>query len=154
MGESGLDMFFFGTFNHSLDEKSRCTLPSRFRGSLGTTVYVTRGYDHCLYLYPEETFLKKAEKYAEFDELSSEERQNARLFFASSSEYLIDKAGRITLTKDHLNRAGITKEVVLVGYNDHIEIWDKDSYYDIDKLQDENFEKNAQMIAASRKKAE
>ena len=63
----------------------------------------------------------------------------------------LDKAGRITLTKDHLNRAGITKEVVLVGNFDHIEIWDKDTYYNMDKYSDENFEANAQFISAQRK---
>jgi MraZ protein len=144
-------MVFFGTYNHNLDDKSRCTLPSRFREALGTKVYVSRGYDHCLNLYTEEAFNKKVEKYSSFDELSPQERHNARLFFASSSEYIIDKAGRITLTKDHLNRAGIAKEVVLVGNFDHIEIWDKDTYYNMDKYSDENFESNAQFISAQRK---
>lgn len=147
-------MFFFGTFNHNLDEKSRCTLPSKYREKLGSKVYVTKGFDHCLSLYPEDTFMKIAEQYASLDELSQEERYNRRMFFASSTEYEVDKAGRITLTRDHLQRAGITKAVVLVGNNDHIEIWDRDRYEMIDKDQDENFEKNAQIIAASKKKAE
>lgn len=98
--------------------------------------------------------MKKAESYSSFSELSQEERQNARLFFASSSDYDVDKAGRITLSKDHLARAGITKEVVLVGNNDHLEIWDRNTYYAVDKLQDDNFEKNAQYISAQRKKSE
>ena len=55
-------MVFFGTYNHNLDDKSRCTLPSRFRDVLGTKVYVSRGYDHCLNLYTEDAFNKKVEK--------------------------------------------------------------------------------------------
>ena len=55
------------------------------------------------------------------------------------------------MTRDHLNRAGIAKEVVLVGNFDHIEIWDKDTYYNMDKYSDENFESNAQFISAQRK---
>lgn len=145
-------MFFFGTFNHSLDDKSRCTLPTRFRDKLGKKVYVTKGFDHCLNLYPEETFIAMAEKNASLDELSPEERQYRRIFFASSMDYDLDKAGRITLTKDHLSRAGITKEVVLVGNNDHIEIWDRAKFEEADQLQDENYEKNAQMIAMNRRK--
>ena len=144
-------MVFFGTFSHNLDEKSRLTLPSRFREMLGTKVYVSRGYDHCLYLFTEEAFNKKVEKYSMFDELSPEESQNARLFFASSSEYQIDKAGRITLTKDHLNRASIAKEIILVGNFDHIEIWDKSTYEEMDKLSDANFEANALKISSAKK---
>jgi len=155
VGESGVNVvFFFGTFNHNLDDKSRCTLPSKFREKLGTKVYVTKGFDHCLNLYSEETFLKLVEKYATLDELTPEERQYRRMFFSSSSDYEIDKSGRITLSKDHLQRASIVKEVVLVGNNDHIEIWDRDHFNEIDKLQEDNFEANAIKIAASRKKAE
>ncbi len=152
MGDSGTKMFFFGTYNHNIDDKSRCTLPQKFREKLGSKVYVTKGYDHCLYIYPEETFLKIADEYSSMDELSPEERQNRRMFFASSIDYDVDKAGRITLTKDHLKRANLDKEVVLVGNGDHVEIWSRAQYEDMDKTADENFERNAQIIAASKKK--
>lgn len=142
-----MKVLFFGTFNHNLDDKSRLTLPSKFREKIGSKVYVTKGFDHCLNLYPEDTFLTIADKYSQLNELSPEERQYRRAFFATSCDYDLDKAGRITLSKDQLQRASIEKEVVLVGNNDHIEIWDRKVFEEVDKLQDENFELNAQMIA-------
>ena len=69
-------------------------------------------------------------------------------------DYSIDKAGRITLTKEHLMKAGIKKDVVLVGNNDHIEIWDRETYENIDLLQDNNYELNAQIIAENRRRGE
>lgn len=147
-------MFFFGTFNYHLDDKSRCSIPARFREKLGQVVYVTKGFDHCLYLFPEETFIEMAKKNAMLDELSPQERQYRRTFFASSMDYSIDKAGRITLTKEHLMKAGIKKDVVLVGNNDHIEIWDRETYENIDLLQDNNYELNAQIIAENRRRGE
>ena len=55
-------MFFIGTYNHSLDEKSRVILPSKLREKLGGTVYITLGLDKCLAVYPEETFENIAAK--------------------------------------------------------------------------------------------
>ena len=124
-------MFFFGTFRHSLDDKSRCTLPNCFRDDLGKVVYATKGLDNCLNIYPEETFKVLCEKNAKLNE--------------------VDKSGRITLSKNHLQIAGINKDIVIVGNNDHIEIWDKDIFEKIDALQNEEFESNAQLIAQTYK---
>lgn len=145
-------MFFFGTFKHNLDDKARCTIPTIFRDQLGKVVYGTKGLDSCISIYPEETFMKLCQQNALLDELNPAERQYKRTFFITSSKYEIDKSGRITLTKDHLSRAFINKEVVIVGNNDHIEIWDKDRFEEIDKLQNDNFEINAQQIALDRRK--
>lgn len=145
-------MFFFGTFKHNLDDKSRCTIPTSFRDQLGKVVYGTRGLDNCISIYPEDTFINLCQKNASLDDFNETERQYKRVFAFSSSRYEIDKSGRITLTKDHLSRAAINKEVVIVGNYDHIEIWDRERFEEINKLQDDNFEKNAQSIALERRK--
>ena len=100
-----------------------------------------------LYIVTEEFILVYS-----LDDFNETERQYKRVFAFSSSRYEIDKSGRITLTKDHLSRAAITKEVVIVGNYDHIEIWDRERFEEINKLQDDNFEKNAQSIALERRK--
>lgn len=144
-------MFFFGTFRHSLDDKSRCTLPNCFRDDLGKVVYATKGLDNCLNFYPEETFKVLCEKNAKLNELDSAQRRYQRMFFQTSFKYEVDKSGRITLSKNHLQIAGINKDIVIVGNNDHIEIWDKDIFEKIDALQNEEFESNAQLIAQTYK---
>lgn len=144
-------MFFFGTFRHNLDDKARCTIPNSFRDQLGKVVYGTKGLDNCINIYPEETFMKICNSNSTLNDFNSAERQFKRLFFSTSFKYEVDKSGRITLTKDHLSRAGIDKEVVIVGNNDHIEIWDKETFEKVDKMQNDNYEANAQSIALSHK---
>lgn len=100
---------------------------------------------------PEETFMKICNSNSTLNDFNSAERQFKRLFFSTSFKYEVDKSGRITLTKDHLSRAGIDKEVVIVGNNDHIEIWDKETFEKVDEMQNDNYEANAQSIALSHK---
>ena len=100
-------MFFFGTFRHNLDDKARCTIPTSFRDQLGKVVYGTKGLDNCINIYPEETFMKICNSNSTLNDFNSAERQFKRLFFSTSFKYEVDKSGRITLTKDHLSRAGI-----------------------------------------------
>lgn len=138
---------FFGTYFYHLDEKSRLILPQKMRDIIGSRCYVTKGFDNCLCLYPEETFIELSEKNARLNELVPEERTYKRTFFASSMDYEFDKVGRITLSKDHLARANITKDVVVVGNYDHVEIWDKDIYSQVSANDDASFEANAQAIA-------
>lgn len=149
---SGLTMFFFGTFYHNLDDKSRFTIPSKFRDAIGSKIFITKGFDKCLYIYPEETFMKIAERYSHYDDLCLEERQNSRVFFATSMDYDIDKAGRVTLSKDHILKGNIQKEIIIIGRNDHLEIWDKATYEECSSIDADNFEKNASKISESRKK--
>ena len=144
-------MFFFGTFRHNLDDKARCTIPTSFRDQLGKVVYGTKGLDNCINIYPEETFMKICNSNSTLNDFNSAERQFKRLFFSTSFKYEVDKSGRITLSKNHLQIAGINKDIVIVGNNDHIEIWDKDIFEKIDALQNEEFESNAQLIAQTYK---
>ena len=63
-----------------------------------------------------------------------------RLFTAKASEIEFDKLGRINLPKSLIDEANLTKECVVVGVVDHVEIWDAkswDDYYDQEK---DNFE--------------
>ena len=51
-------IMFMGEYHHSIDEKNRLIMPSKFRYDLGETFVVTRGIDSCLFVYPKETWNK------------------------------------------------------------------------------------------------
>lgn len=136
-------MFFIGTYNHSLDEKSRVILPSKLREKLGGTVYITLGLDKCLAVYPEETFEAIASRLSKISDYQSDNRGYKRTFFSNSYQCDVDKQGRIQLTKDSLDKCFIKKDVVIMGVDDHVEIWDKEHYEEMSRINDENYESNA-----------
>ena len=43
---------FMGEWQHTLDTKGRLIIPAKFREQLGERFIVTRGLDHCLFVYP------------------------------------------------------------------------------------------------------
>ena len=43
---------FIGEYKHSLDEKGRVIVPSKYREKLGECFILTKGLDGCLFIYP------------------------------------------------------------------------------------------------------
>lgn len=139
-------MFFIGKYFHNIDEKGRLILPSKLRDKFGSVVYCTLGLEKCLALYPEEGFMHIVKQLQELSYLQKDKRDYKRTFFSNSCECEIDKQGRILLPKDGLNKTYIQKEVIIVGVDDHVEIWDKTRYEEIEKTNDDNYEENASNI--------
>src|SRR3989344_566772 len=106
---------FLGEYVHTFDPKNRISLPSRFRKDLGRNVIVTRGLDHCLYVYARKAWEHEAAKYAEKANGGENERKLARLFLAGSFEVEVDAVGRI-LVPDNLKKfAALTDKAVIAG---------------------------------------
>jgi MraZ protein len=141
-----MEKYFIGTYYHSLDEKSRVIVPSKLRELLGANVYINFALDKCLAVYPVETYERMAEKIIKKSSFDKKIRAFKRIFFASTYQCDIDKQGRIQLTKDSLDKSSITKDVVIVGMEDHIEIWDKTTYEQIELDEMENYEDNAEAL--------
>ena len=90
--------------------------------------------------------MKIASQRASLNDLAKQERGFMRTFFSNSIECEMDKQGRILLPKSLQKLASISKDVVVIGNNDHVEIWDKDRYEQVELEQLDNFEDNAQVI--------
>lgn len=130
---------FVGTYTPKLDDKGRLTLPARFRDALAGGVMVTKGQDHSLSVYRAEEFDVIAGKIVEASRNDPEARAFQRYFFASSEEQRPDGQGRITLSADHRSYAGLSKECVVFGSFDHLEIWDSAAWRDYQSQHEENF---------------
>ena len=142
----GMIMFFIGTYNHNLDEKNRVIMPSKLREKLGSTIYITLGLDKCLAIYPEETFVQIASNLSKASSLSDDNRSYKRTFFANSYECETDKQGRVQLSKELCDKCSIKKDVVIIGVDDHVEIWDREQFKIMSEKNDENYEQNASII--------
>ncbi|MEX2010304.1 MAG: division/cell wall cluster transcriptional repressor MraZ, partial [Parcubacteria group bacterium] len=108
---------------HTVDEKNRISLPSKFRKELGKLVVVTRGLDNCLFVYPHKTWLAISKETASRGHLERDTRYT-RFLFSGAAESDIDSAGRILLPEFLRGFAGLKSQVVLTGVHDRIELWD------------------------------
>jgi MraZ protein len=114
-----------GQFEHSLDDKNRVTLPARFRREFVDGVFVARGIDPCLLVYPPEGWNQLVDgRMAGLDPFSREARQMSRYVFAGASEAELDRQGRIMLPGPLLEHAGLKREIVVAGVRDHLELWE------------------------------
>ena len=127
---------FVDEYERQLDERGRIILPSKLRDDIKDTVYITQSTsEKCLHLYTEEEWEKVAQK---VNQLPTATARNAaafvRLFFGKATAVSVDKQGRVPVSKRLIEYAGLSKDVVLVGANTRLEIWDAEEW---NKYQDE-----------------
>lgn len=117
---------FFGEYEHAIDDKSRLTLPARFRAALADGVFLAKGLDGSVDVYPRETWeLNVVARIGQLDPLLPDTRLLQRHFFGGASEDVPDKQGRVHLPAPLVRHGKLVKEVTVVGNNDHLEIWDR-----------------------------
>ncbi len=118
-----------GEFEHTIDDKNRLTLPAKFRSAFAGGIVVTRGMDGCLYAYSPDAWQALVQsRIATLNPLSKEGRRMQRFFYASAAEGELDKQGRVNVPAALIEHAGLGREVVVAGVNDHVEIWDREAW--------------------------
>jgi MraZ protein len=117
-------MFFMGTYTPKLDDKGRLTLPAKFRVPLAGGLVVTQGQEKCLDVWPADVFFAEGERARARGMTSRTGRDYARMLFASAEEGAPDKQGRIGITPSLREYADITRDVVVIGAMDRVEIWE------------------------------
>ena len=125
-------ILFVDEYPRQLDDKGRFVIPAKVRELLGTKVNITRSpSDPCIYVYTDEEWERIS---AEVTKLPVTTDRNAaafvRMFYAKASVCEIDKQGRVTLDKRFIKHAGLEKDIVLVGVNSRLEIWDSEMWED------------------------
>lgn len=126
-----------GEFHHNLDDKNRLSIPSKLLGYLGEEVVVTRGFEKCLMVYPLSKWDKIIEKFSELSITKSDARKFMRIFLSGATSCKFDAQKRICIPGILVNYANIEKETVILGLDDHLEIWSEKSY---NEFLDENLE--------------
>jgi MraZ protein len=117
---------FLGQFSYTLDSKGRLTIPSRFREELPAEIVVTRGLDRCLVVYPIEVWREISQKVTSLPITDPRGRALRRVFFADAADAELDKQGRVLIPDRLREYAGLdlSSEVVIVGLDRFIELWD------------------------------
>ena len=127
---------FYGTYNRNLDAKGRLQLPADLSLEEGDTLFVMKGLDGCISIFPEEKFTSLAERLATMNFDKAADRAYVRETLRSAKKLKVDSHGRISLTVDLLRTYSIETAVMILGVLDHLEIWDPATYESYEKSLD------------------
>ena len=128
---------FMGEYHHSIDEKGRIVVPSKIRELLGTEFIVTRGMDNCLFVYKIDEWNNLILNYKNLPNTTNA-RNFMRFFLSGAINASFDKQGRINIPNILVDYAHLKKDCVIIGVNDRLEIWDKISWDNFIKTNEEN----------------
>ena len=121
---------FIGEYHHSLDDKGRLIIPSKFRDDLGEKFIITRGIENCIFVYSEASWTKITNQLESLPFTKKDARSFIRFFLSGATIAEFDKQGRINITSPLISYAKINKECVIIGTGDRLEIWSEESWND------------------------
>jgi MraZ protein len=115
-----------GTFPCSLDDKKTLVLPKAVCEQFGATetLLVSPGPDHCLWLTNQAHLARLAQRLEESSAREIDVRVFKRLYFAQTEKASLSSEGKFTLPDRMAQFAGLGSEVILIGDDDHVEVWD------------------------------
>ncbi|MBI4557468.1 MAG: division/cell wall cluster transcriptional repressor MraZ [Candidatus Hydrogenedentes bacterium] len=123
---------YLGEHSTSLDDKGRITVPRRFREAMdvyGHQVwYLTRGFDGCIFLFHRDEWNRIRAHIGRRVSIDGKALDFRRLFFGSVAEAKPDPQGRLGVPSHLREYAGLEKEAVLLGIDDHLELWSRDAW--------------------------
>ena len=133
---------YFGYYEHSLDDKGRLMIPAKLREGLsgGSPLYVLKGFEGCLSIYNEISFMKLSEKLSSLPYEDKEARSYIRNLLGSVVQLNVDKLGRIQVPTTILNKYQISRQVAVIGVGDHFELWDLAKYQEYEADNSKIFE--------------
>lgn len=122
-------MLLTGRFTRALDEKLRVALPKRLRLVMGCPdhglLYLTPGLDQCIEIYTQESFTQWTQRLASASPARAPVRDFARLFYGQTHQIELDGQGRVRIPKELADWAQLQTDIILLGVQDHIELWAK-----------------------------
>ena len=116
-----------GELPYTIDSKGRMSFPQRFRDVLGDRFILTRGADHRLVAYSEESLNSLMLRISQMRE-GREKEILKQIYIKGAIPVETDKLGRILVPQALREYARLLKDVYVVGAMDTAEIWDKDAY--------------------------
>jgi MraZ protein len=117
---------FLGQYEHTLDAKNRLTIPSKFRAQLSEGIVLAKEQETCIAIRPASAWTRFMDEMRRLGTLWNQDyRDFQRRYTAGAFDAQLDAAGRIMLPQALIDKAGLSREVVLVGNLDTIEVWDR-----------------------------
>ena len=135
---------FFGEHEQTIDSKRRLPITAALRewtdpGKDGANFVLLQGPNDCPWLYPD-LYFRRLVKMVKRSPLSNDEHRKIAVQFAQARLLKPDAQGRVVLPADRTEQAGLSNDVVLLGIDDHIEIWNRQAWQAT--LEDRNKERS------------
>jgi transcriptional regulator MraZ len=123
---------FRGATKVTLDAKGRLAIPTRYRERIATRcdgqLVVTLDRDHCLLIYPLPDWEEIERKLVRLPSLQKRTREMQRIMLGYATEVDVDGAGRILLSRELRDVAGLERTAMLIGQGHKFELWDEESW--------------------------
>ncbi len=124
-----------GEYECKIDAKGRFLFPSGLRKQLSPDAnelfMMNKGFENCLTLYPMNEWEIVSKRLSKLNLFKPKNRMFYRLFHQGAKQLGLDNAGRILVPADLMKRVGLSRAVMLTAYNDRIEIWSKEEYFEL-----------------------
>lgn len=125
---TGGDQMFLGTYEPKLDDKGRLILPAKYRDQLAEGLVITRGQEHCLYVFKAEDFMQMQEEARKAPLSNREARNYLRVFLSGAVDQEPDRQGRISVPANLRTYAGLERDLAVIGAGNRVEIWNLESW--------------------------
>ncbi len=138
---------FLGEYTHTLDDKGRLIIPAKFREQLEHGLVITRGLDGCLFVFTHKDWQKLTVTLNEklpFTQKSA--RDLARFFFSGATDAASDRQGRILIPAFLREYASLESEVIIIGSNTRVELWNPERWRESLTEVEANVEKIAEQF--------
>ncbi len=130
---------FLGEFRHSLDKKGRVILPAKFREALRDGVIITRGLDNCLWIFPRAEWYQIEDRVRKLSVTKNNARRFTRFLLGGATEEELDRQGRVSLPNHLIEYAELTKDIVIIGVSNRLEVWSRENWEKYAKEAEESF---------------
>lgn len=123
-------VFFFGTFEHAIDERGRVAIPARYRSAFVDGGILRVGPEGAVEMYTQTTFEDEVQRRlgAEDGNRSRDARRTRRSFLSESYAVDPDKQGRILVPPQIRDRSNLGGKVLIIGCGDYLELWHPDDW--------------------------
>lgn len=132
-----------GQYEAKIDEKGRISLPKKFREEFAEEIIATSGFENSLIIVAKSEWEHLLSGTEGRPFIEYETRDTQRFLLGQASEIKLDSKGRFILPPHLRTFAGIGDNVIFLGLNKYIEVWDQATW---DKYK-QGLEKNIEGIA-------
>jgi MraZ protein len=139
-----------GQYESRIGEKHQLGLPKKFRDVLGEKLIITKGFENCLIIVSEENWKTLLEGTEGKPFTSKSTRELQRFLLGNASYVDLDSKGRFVVPEYLRHFAHINTDVIFVGIQRFVELWDKKSWEEHQKELNGKIETIAERLSEER----